>query len=88
MVLRQVNYIWGEFYWDQSYLGWGPACYYGQDVRVIYNATNTWTYIFKKGDVQETLVQNGTTQIYDMYGNLLDERAFTVMERLFDAGWM
>ena len=80
------HYSWGEFHWVQDYDGWGPACYYGQNVRVVYDATNTWTYVLKKGDVQETLVQNGTAKIYDMDGNLLDERAFTVTERFFDAG--
>ena len=80
------HYSWGEFHWDQSYYGWGPACYYGQDVRVIYDATNTWTYTVKEGNVRETLVQNGIAKIYDMSGNLLDERAFHVTERFFDAG--
>ena len=80
------HYSDGEFHHEQTYVGWGPACYYGETVKVVYDATNTWTYILKKGDVQETLVQNGTAKIYDMEDNLLDERAFTVMERFFDAG--
>jgi len=40
--------------WDhtQDYSGWGPACYYGQDVHVVYEATNTWTWVlYKNGDV-------------------------------------
>lgn len=80
------NYSWGYFHWVQDYSGWGPACYYGQAVHVVYDATNTWTFVAKDGDVQETLVQNGTATIYDMGGNLLDERTFHVTERFFDAG--
>ena len=80
------HYSSGEFHWLQDYYGWGPACYYGQDVHVVYDATNTWTYVLKKGDVRETLIQNGTAKIYDMSGNLLDERTFHVTERFFDAG--
>jgi len=80
------HYSWGFFHWVQDYYGWGPACYYRQNVRVIYDATNTWTYTVKEGNVRETLVQNGTAKIYDMGGNLLDERAFHVTERFFDAG--
>ena len=76
----------GTFHWVQDYYGWGPACYYGQNVRVIYDATNTWTYVVQKGNVRETLVQNGTAKVYDLDGNLLDERAFHVTERFFDAG--
>jgi len=70
----------------QDYYGWGPACYYGQAVHVVYNATNSWTYVLKNGDVRETLVQNGTAKIYDMTGTLLDTRSFHVTERFYDAG--
>jgi len=71
----------------QNYSGWGPACYYGQDVRVVYEATNTWTWVlYKNGDVREILVQNGVARVYDMEGSLLDTRAFHVTERFFDAG--
>jgi hypothetical protein len=80
------HYSYDEFYWDQTYMGWGPACYYEQYVRVIYRATNTWTYVLKKEDVRETLVQNGSASIYDLDGNLLDERGFHVTERFFDEG--
>jgi len=82
------HYSWGEFHLVQDYYSWGPACYYGQNVRVVYDATNIWTYVLKKGNVTETLVQNGTAKIYeiDTPGNLLDECAFTVMERFFDEG--
>ena len=73
--------------YTQDYSGWGPACYYGQDVHVVYEATNTWTWVlYKNGDVRETLVQNGVARVYDMAGNLLDTRAFHVTERFFDAG--
>lgn len=80
------NYSWDGFHWVQDYYGWGPACYYDQNVQVVYDATNTWTYVLHKGDVRETLVQSGTAKIYDMGGALLDERSFEVMERFFDAG--
>lgn len=80
------HYSHAGFHWEQDYSGWGPACYYGQDVRVVYDATNTWTYVLKGDDVRETLVQNGTAKVYDMAGNLLDVRAFHVTERFFDAG--
>jgi len=80
------HYSSGEFHWVQNYYGWGPACFYGQDVQVIYDATNTWTYVLQKGDVRETLVQNGTAKVFDLAGTLLDERAFHVTERFFDAG--
>jgi len=79
------HYSWPGFYWVQTYYGWGPACYYGEDVTVIYRATNKWTYVLNnKGDVRETLVQNGTAEIYDLAGNLIDTRAFHVTERFFD----
>ena len=74
--------------WDyvQTYNGWGPACYYGEPVRVEYHATNSWTYVLWRGDVRETLVQNGTAKVYDLANNLLDEFTFHVTERFFDAG--
>ena len=53
--------------YTQDYSGWGPACYYGQDVHVVYEATNTWTWVlYKNGDVRETLVQNGVARVYDL----------------------
>ena len=84
--VEKGHYRWAGFHSEQDYAGWGPACYYGQDVRIVYDATNTWTYVAKDGDVRETLVQNGTAQVYDVGGNLLDERTFHVTERFFDAG--
>lgn len=82
----EVGHYSGAFDWEQDYEGWGPACYYGQPVHVVYEAVNTWTYVVKEGDVRETLVQNGTAKIYDLDGNLLDTRPFHVTERFFDAG--
>jgi hypothetical protein len=80
------HYSDGFFQEVYDYSGRGPACYYGQDVRVVYDATNRWTYVLKNGDLRETLVQNGTAKVYDMEDNLLDERPFHVTERFFDAG--
>jgi hypothetical protein len=80
------HYSWDGFEWTQTYSGWGPACFYGQDVTVAYTATNSWTYVLRDGDVRETLVQNGAAAVYDLDGNLVDTRPFHVTERFFDAG--
>jgi hypothetical protein len=80
------HYSYGFFHWEQDYSDWGPACTYGQAVHVVYDATNSWTYVLKDGDVRETLVQSGTARVFDTAGHLLDERAFHVTERFFDAG--
>ena len=76
-----------DWYYEQVYSGWGPACCYGEDVKVVYEAVNSWTYVVKGDDVRETLVQNGTASIYSTAtGTLLDVRAFHVVERFYDAG--
>jgi len=79
-------YRWVERYSTKSSWLAGPACYYGQDVRIIFEASKTWTYVLQKGDVRETMVQTGTAEVYDFYGNLIDTRPFHVTERFFDAG--
>ena len=81
------HYVSGTFHYEEEYaVGHGPACYYGEAIRVVYSATNSWTWVVRNGDVRETLVQNGTAQIYDSTGDLLDTRAVHVTERFFDAG--
>ena len=85
------HYSVDELHWVESYSTkslWlpGPACYYGQDVVIIFEASKTWTYVLQKGDVRQTMVQTGTAEVYDMDGNLIDTRPFHVTERFFDAG--
>jgi hypothetical protein len=80
------DYTSESFHWVQEYRGWGPACYYGKNVRIVYDATNKWRYVVKNGDIQETLVQDGTAKIYDMDLNLIDDRPFTATERFLDVG--
>ena len=52
MAAESGHYSWGELHWIQDYCGWGPACYYGEDVRIVYDATNVWTYVVKRGLVE------------------------------------
>ena len=80
------HFSWDGFYWDQTYSGWGPANYYGQNVRVVYTATNTLTWVEKETSVRETLVQNGTATVYDISGNIIDERPFHCLEVFEDEG--
>lgn len=85
------HYSVDEVCWHESYeitSSWlvGPACYYGQDIVIVFEASKTWTYVVRKGDVRQTMVQNGTAEVYDMEGNLIDTRSFHMTERFFDAG--
>jgi|GEM_PF-6649536 len=74
-----------EFDYWQDY-DWGPAVYYGQDVRINYVATNTWVLKMKdNGDgtwtIRQTLTQNGVAYVYDITGStLLDTKNFRVVE--------
>ena len=49
-----------DFFYDQHYSDWGPALYYGQDVRIIYNGINWW--IFKDGRFRMTI--QGMAKVY------------------------
>jgi hypothetical protein len=40
---------------SQTYIGWGPAEYYGEDVIVEYYAKNKWTHKIKDGYIHQTL---------------------------------
>ena len=78
-------------YW-QFYRGWGPACYYGQYVRVHYLGMKHWNWIVSEdGDVHQNLTQNGIAEVYEgdasrNPGNLIDIRPFHCIEKYFDAG--
>ena len=49
-----------DFFYDQHYSDWGPALYYGQDVRIIYTGINQW--IFKDGRFRLTI--QGMAKVY------------------------
>ena len=72
-------------YWEATY-NYGPSNYYGQDVRIVYQATSTWTYVVKGNDVRQTAVHSGTATVYDLPGNVIDIRPYKAMSRFFDAG--
>ena len=83
---RVDSMTWVESYSVTSLWLVGPACYYGQDIVVVFEASKSWTYVLHKGDVRQTMVQTGTAEVYDMDGNLIDTRPFHMVERFFDAG--
>ena len=74
-----------EFDYWQSYSGWGPALYYEEDVNIHHVAVNTWVLNkFDNGDgtwtIKQELTQKGKAYVYDMSGNLIDEKNFRVVE--------
>jgi len=63
------------FTWVQTYTGWGPALYYGEQVTVNYTGTNRWK--FKDG--RFNLMIEGTSEIYrgdSILGELIEVRPF------------
>jgi hypothetical protein len=76
------------FFYEEDYLDDDRvACYYGEDVHVVYEAVNAWTFVVQNGDVRETLTQNGTATVYALDdGALLDTRGFHATERFYDGG--
>ncbi len=78
-----------KFHWVQDYYGWGPACHYGQPVRVVYDAKNAWTYALKDGHVRASLIQKGRATVYiededGKFTEALDSQPFEVTERFSD----
>jgi hypothetical protein len=84
-------------YW-QDYYGWGPALFYGQNVKIHYLAVNTGVLNMKdNGDgtwtIDQELTQKGFAHIYDITGTtLLDTKNFRVIEITqgivdFSASW-
>ena len=75
-----------KFSWTQDYDGWGPALYYGEPVRVQYEAVNTWHVEIRDNSdgtwyVNQELTQDGTAYIYALDdGELLDVKRFRVTE--------
>ncbi|MCJ7539089.1 MAG: hypothetical protein MUO88_05430 [Desulfobacterales bacterium] len=80
-----------DFFYDQHYPDWGPALYYGQDVRIIYNGINWW--IFKDGRFR--LAIQGVAKVYagdsTDPADLIDTRPFYNTEMWYEPentwGW-
>jgi hypothetical protein len=79
-----------EFYWLQTYNGWGPALYYGETVTVVHEGTNRWH--FKDGRFQ--LKIHGTATVYaggSATGSPIDVRPFENEEMWYEPdntwGW-
>ena len=65
----------------------GPAEYYGENVRVVYNAINKWVQKIDGEDIWQNLKQTGTAEIYSLAtGELLDIRPFECTEKVIDEG--
>jgi len=86
------RYTYEGWVWVQDYYGWGPADYYGEDVRVVYVADNSWIVQIKENkdgskDLYQVLQQKGIAEIYSIAtGELLDTREFVAHERDVDKG--
>lgn len=77
---KNALFTWTEIYRD----GVGPACFYGQDVRIVFDDATSWKYKIKNGNLKQKLVRRGTTYIRDMSGNLIDTRRFKIEEIIVD----
>ena len=82
-----ANVYKADWHYAQTYVGWGPAEYYGEDVTVRYTAVNKWVQKIKDGDIMQNLKQTGTAEIYSVVtGELLDTRPFECTEKSYDEG--
>jgi len=87
-VAKTTRYTYQNWVHIQEYYGWGPAKYYGEDVKVVYTATNSWTVNQEPETVdvegatlRQNLQQKGTAKIYSIAtGQLLDTRPFVCHE--------
>ena len=88
----KANTYSNDFTHSQTYFGWGPAVYYGEDVRVEYNSENTWMNIVKENkdgtyDLYQVLNQVGQAEIYSVATDeLIEIRKFIAHERDVDDG--
>lgn len=87
VMAKTEKYTYEGWTHTQDYYGWGPADYYGENVRVEYTSTNSWIVNQNKGDLYQVLKQKGTAEIYSIAtGELLDTREFIAHERDVDKG--
>ena len=93
VVAKTTRYTYQNWVYTEDYYGWGPAEYYGENVRVVYTADNSWTSNQEPGtfDSEATLRQNlqqrGTADIYSIaMGELIETREFFCYEQDVDEG--
>lgn len=76
-----------EFYWVQTYVGWGPATYYGQTVTVVYEGDNRWKWNPKNHHFNLRI--QGTATVYagtTIAGNPIYIQPFINIENWIDGG--
>jgi len=94
VIAKTTRYTHANWTYTEVYIGWGPADYYGEDVRVEYTSDNSWTVNQEPGTIdvegatlRQNLQQKGTVEIYSVAtGELLDTRRFICHERDLDEG--
>ena len=74
-----------SFFYFQKYQGWGPALYYGEDVKIHYISLNTWVLNKWPNDdgtwtIRQELTQKGRAYVYNTDDNLIDVKNFRVVE--------
>ena len=91
---KTTRYTYENWVHIQIYDGWGPAEYYGEAVKIVYTANNSWTLNQEPGTpptegetLRQVLQQRGKAEIYSVATNeLIETREFICHEIDVDEG--